>query len=237
MNRKYFGLVLIMVILAMPASSFAQSRYPCPTFNLKKHQFGFGMTTTLLDNVGYSGLRFSLHTVQSSFFSVYFDYQYRFNDNLSIETKLKYKHRHTIQTLSLVSDGHYGLVGSLNSVYRDIAVPVTANFRWVTRAGSSFELFAGAGLTTLGLSVVNPVTIGFSDMEDTRADIGIEYDRSVDVYGVVGFQFDIPYGLFMLKPFVSLSYSPIDNGRYSVTPVFPTSIIPRKTTSFAMHLC
>ena len=136
-----------------------------------------------------------------------------------------------------MSDGNYGLVGSLNSVYRDIAVPVTANFRWVTRAGSSFELFAGAGLTTLGLSFENPVTVGFSDLQDTRADIGIEYDRSVDVYGVVGFQFEIPYGVFTLKPFVSLSYSPVDNGRYSVTPVSPTSIIPSKTTSIAMHLC
>jgi hypothetical protein len=238
--------VYAMVFLSIGAAS-AQGNYRCPTFDLKKHQFGFGVSTTLLDNVGsfnqylsnggYFGYKFSLHTVQSSLFTVHFDYQYRFNDSWSIEAKLKYKHRHIIQTLSFVTDGTYGIVGSLNSVYRDIAVPVTANFRWVTRAGSSFELFAGAGLTTLGLSVENPVTIGFNDLQDTRADIGIEYDRSVDVYGVVGFQFEIPYGAFTLKPFVSLSYSPADNGRYSVTPVSPTTMIPRKVTSVAMHLC
>jgi hypothetical protein len=54
---------------------------------------------------------------------------------------------------------------------------------------------------------------------------------------VVGFQFEIPYGAFTLKPFVSLSYSPVDNGRYSVTPVSPTTMIPRKVTSVSMHLC
>lgn len=247
MYRKCFSLVFVMAILTIPTSLFAQNRYRCPTFDLKKHQFGFGVSTTLLDNVGsfnqylsnvgYNGYAFSLHTVQSSLFAVHFDYQYRFNDSWSIEAKLKYKHRHTIQTFSFVSDGNYGLVGSLNSDYRDIAVPVTANFRWVTRTGSSFELFAGAGLTTLGLSVEKPATVGFSDLQDTRANIGIEYDRSVDVYGVVGFQFEIPYGAFTLKPFVSLSYSPADNGRYSVTPVSPTTIIPGKTTSVAMHLC
>ena len=237
-------IVMLACLLAISAAS-AQGKYRCPTFDLKKHQFGFGVSTTLLDNVGsfnqylsgYFGYKVSLHTVQSSLFTVHFDYQYRFNDSWSIEAKLKYKHRHIIQTLSFVTDGTYGIVGSLNSVYRDIAVPVTANFRWVTRAGSSFELFAGAGLTTLGLSVENPVTIGFNDLQDTRADIGIEYDRSVDVYGVVGFQFEIPYGAFTLKPFVSLSYSPADNGRYSVTPVSPTTMIPRKVTSVAMHLC
>ncbi len=247
MYRKCFSLIFVMAILTIPASSFAQNRYRCPTFDLKKHQFGFGVSTTLLDNVGffnqymshvgYNGYAFSLHTVQSSLFAVYFDYQYRFNDSWSIEAKLKYKHRHTVQTLSFVSNGNYGLVGSLNSVYRDISVPVTANFRWVTRTGSSFELFAGAGLTTLGLSVEKPATVGFSDLQDTRANIGIEYDRSVDVYGVVGFQFEIPYGAFTLKPFVSLSYSPADNGHYSVTPVSPTTIIPGETTSVAIHLC
>ncbi len=241
-----FLAVYAMVFLSIGAAS-AQGNYRCPTFDLKKHQFGFGVSTTLLDNVGsfnqylsnggYFGYKFSLHTVQSSLFTVHFDYQYRFNNSWSIEAKLKYKHRHIIQTLSFVTDGTYGIVGSLNSVYRDIAVPVTANFRWVTRAGSSFELFAGAGLTTLGLSVENPVTIGFNDLQDTRADIGIEYDRSIDVYGVVGLQFEIPYGAFTLKPFVSLSYSPADNGRYSVTPVSPTTMIPRKVTSVAMHLC
>lgn len=244
MKRTKLTIVMLACLLAIGAAS-AQGKYRCPTFDLKKHQFGFGVSTTLLDNVGsfnqyllgYFGYKFSLHTVQSSLFNVHFDYQYRFNDSWSIEAKLKYKHRHTIQTLSFVSDGNYGLVGSLNSVYRDIAVPVTANFRWVTRAGSSFELFAGAGLTTLGLSVDKPVTIGFSDLQDTRADIGIEYDRGVDVYGVIGFQFEIPYGVFTLKPFVSLSYSPADNGRYSVTPVSPTTMIPSKVTSVAMHLC
>ena len=238
---------MLACVLAIGAAS-AQGRYKCPTFDLKKHQFGFGVSTTLLDNVGsfnqylndvgYNGNAFLLQTVQSSLFAVYFDYQYRFNDSWSIEARLKYKHRHTIQTFSFVDGGGtLGVCGSLNSVYRDIAIPVTANFRWVTRAGSSFELFAGAGLTTLGLSVESPATIGFSDAEDTRVDIAIDYDRNVDVYGVLGFQFEIPYGAFTLKPYVSLSYSPLDNARYTVTPTVPTTLVTGKTTSVPMHLC
>lgn len=243
-SKVHFALAIALLFL--PSGLFAQSRYPCPTFNLQKHQFGFGFSTTLLDNVGsfnqylndveYSDV-FSLNTVQSSLFSVYFDYQYRFNDNWSIEVRPKYKRRHTIQKLSFVLDGCHGVVGSLNAVYRDLAIPVTANFRWVTRAGSSFELFAGAGLTTLGLSVESPRTIGFSDMQDTRADIGIEYKRGVEAYGVLGFQFEIPYGAFALKPFVAFSYSPADNARYTVTPVGTSGAIPRTMGSTAMHLC
>lgn len=245
MKRKYLFVALI-VAMSMSMGVSAQENYSSPTAGLEKHQFGFGVGTTLLDNVGSFNQflntveeygSFDLYTVQSSFFTMYFDYQYRFNDSWSIEARLVYKHRHIIQHMTFVSDGCYGLIGSLNSVYRDIAIPVTANFRWVTRSGSSFELFAGAGLTTLGLSVKSPATLGFNDMENTRFDIGIEYDRSIDVYGVLGFQFEIPYGAFALKPFVSLSYSPMNNSRYTVTPLHPTTAIPGQKTSASMHLC
>ncbi len=244
--KKTIRSLATVALLALPSGLLAQSRYPCPTFNLQKHQFGFGFSTTLLDNVRTFnqylnaveyGDVFALNTVQSSLFAVYFDYQYRFNDSWSIEARLKYKHRHTIQNMSFALDGCHGTLGSLNAVYRDLAIPVTANFRWVTRAGSSFELFAGAGLSTLGLSVESPGTVGFSDMQDTRADIGIEYQRGVDVYGVLGFQFEIPYGTFALKPFVAFSYSPADNARYTVTPVGTGGVIPGTTGSAAMHLC
>lgn len=244
MKKTFF--ISIVVAMSMSMGVSAQENYSSPTSGLKKHQFGFGVGTTLLDNVGSFNQflntveeygSFDLYTVQSSFFTMYFDYQYRFNDSWSIEARLVYKHRHVIQHMTFVSDGVSGLMGSLNSVYRDIAVPVTANYRWVTPAGTSFELFAGAGLTTLGLSVKSPATLGFNDMENTRFDIGIEYDRSIDVYGVVGFQFEIPYGAFALKPFVSLSYSPMDNSRYTVTPLHPTTAIPGQKTSASMHLC
>lgn len=238
-----------MVIL--PTDSWGQRRYKynCPSFDLRKHQIGFGFGSTLLDNVGsfnqylnsaggYNGSRFILQTIQSSLFTLQFDYQYRFSDSWSVETGLKYKHRHTLQTVSFVDDANYlGLCGSLNSVYHDIAIPVTANYRWVTQAGSSIEVFAGAGLTTIGLSVLTPPTIGFSDMEDTRAQIGIEYDRSLDVYGILGFQFEFPYYLCILKPFVSLSFSSIDNARYYVEPLVPTTMIPARQNSANMHLC
>lgn len=98
-------------------------------------------------------------------------------------------------------------------------------------------MFAGAGLTTLGLLDKTPATVGFSDMEDTRTDIGVEYDRSVDIYGLAGFQFEIPYESFTIKPFISFSYSPASNGHYSVTPTSPTTRIPRKMNSFPMHMC
>lgn len=70
-------IVMLAAVLAIGAAS-AQGNYRCPTFDLKKHQFGFGVSTTLLDNVGsfnqylsnvgYFGYKFSLHTVQSSLF-------------------------------------------------------------------------------------------------------------------------------------------------------------------------
>ena len=244
MTRKT---LLMVMMMAVSLGVSAQGSHHNPTFDLKKHQFGFGIGTTLLDNVGtfnqylktvgHYGRNYSLQTMQSSLFTVYFDYQYRFNDNWSIEARLKYKQRHTLQSISFAFDGSYGNIGSLESFYRDIAVPVTANYRWVTRAGSSFELFAGAGLTTLGLSVKSPTTIGFSDSEDTHAIIGIQYDRHVDIYGVMGFQFEIPYGAFTLKPFVSLSYSPRKSACYTVTPVRPTSSISARAESTPMHLC
>ena len=65
-------------------------------------------------------------------------------------------------------------------------------------------------------------------MEDTRADIGVEYDRSVDIYGLAGFQFEIPYESFTIKPFISFSYSPASNGHYSVTPTSPPPESPER---------
>lgn len=251
MKIRFLLAVLLCLMVLIPDTSWGQRRYryKCPSFDLQRHQVGFGVGSTLLDNVGsfnqylnsaggYGGRKFILQTMQSSLFSLQFDYQYRFDDRWSIETGLKYKHRHTIQTVSFVDDADYlGLCGSLNSVYHDFAIPVTANYRWVTRAGSSIEVFAGAGLTTLGLSVLPPATIGFSDMEATRAQIGIEYNRSLDVYGILGFQFEFPYYLCILKPFVSLSYSPVDNARYYVEPLAPTTMISGRENSAYMHLC
>ena len=124
--------------------------YPCPTFDLKKHQLGFGISTALCDNVKavnqylksveYNNL-FSFHTVQSSFVGLYFDYQYRFNDSWSIDARLKYKHRHTLSHLTYSTGDGFGRDGAINFDYHDFAIPVTANFRWVNRAGASLELF------------------------------------------------------------------------------------------------
>ena len=116
----------------------------------KRHQLGFGISTALLDNnetfnqhlrwTGYGNNAFGLYNEQGSFFTFYFDYQYRFNDRWSIEARLKYKQRNTMLTLSYVVDDTYNLAGRLHSVHHDIAVPITANFRWVTSAGAGFEL-------------------------------------------------------------------------------------------------
>lgn len=215
----------------------------------KRHQLGVGISTTLLDDVtGFNNFLkpveyrqvFNLHTVQSSFISVFIDYQYRFDDNWSIEVRLKYKHRHILQHLYFIPDGdptYAGLLGHISSTYNDIAIPVTANYRWMSRSGASFELFAGAGLTTLGLVVSDAYMFGFNDTKDTEGEIGIEYDRPIDVYGLLGFQFGIPFGSVELKPFASISYSPIDNARYFVSPLKENAAIPSVMHSAPMHLC
>ena len=129
------------------------------------------------------------------------------------------------------------MIGHNNTVCRDIAVPVTLNFRWLTRAGSSIELFGGMGLTTAGMSGGDARPFDFIDSRNTRGEIDIEYKRSIDLYGILGFQFEIPYGIFTLKPFVSFSYSPAGNARYTVTPMPPNSVITKKTVSPAIQLC
>ncbi len=239
-------LLVFWAVLFLPIPASGQGKYRCPTFDLKRHQFGFGASTTLFDDV--EGINqylktvvclneFSLHTVQSSFFSFFFDYQYRFNDSWSIEARLKYKRRSIQQYLTFAADGGFGMIGHNNTVCRDIAVPVTLNFRRLTRAGSSLELFGGMGLTTAGMSGGDARPFDFIDSRNTRGEIDIVYKRSIDLYGILGFQFEIPYGIFTLKPFVSFSYSPVGNARYTVTPMPPNSVITKKTVSPAIQLC
>lgn len=222
-------LVLVAMLLHFGVA-WGQGKYPCPSFNLKKHQFGFGVSTALFDNADAFNVyllpvrythRYYLSTIQSSFYALYLDYQYRFNDSWSLETRLKYKHRHTIQELKHPhGEGYLGIIGSINTTYHDLAVPVTMNYRWVTRVGSSVEIFAGAGVSTLGLSKNDDGQIySFNDYPRTRVKKELRFDRSIDLYGILGFQFEIPYGVFTLKPFVSLSFSPVANGRYYITPL------------------
>ena len=245
-NNNRSAIFIALFLWFLPFGLLAQQHCSPTIVAQKKHQFGLGASTALFDHngsinhylqgVGYSGHAYSLQTAQSAFVSLFFDYQFRFNDRWSIETRLKYNRHYIIQTLSFVSEGYYGLVGSLNSVYRDIALPVTVNFRCLTHSGSSLESFVGLGLTTNGLSTKNPITIGLSDTEGTQADIGIEYFRTIDVFGVVGFQFDIPFGVLVVKPFLSYSFSPRYNAQFFVTPMSPTSTISCRNTSAPMRL-
>lgn len=245
-TRKKIIHILLWPILLSPSSAIGQGAYRCPTFDLKQHQLGVGVSTTLFDDVESINQYlktvncynvFSLHTVQSSFYSIFFDYQFRFNDSWSIEARLKYKHRSTLQYLTFATDGGIGMIGHVNTVYNDFAIPVTINFRWVTREGSGIELFGGIGLTTLGMLRSDARPFDFIDSRNTRGEIDIEYSRSIELYGLIGFQFEIPYGTFSLKPFVSISYSPAGNAKYTVTPTTTNSAITKKTVSPSMNLC
>lgn len=246
---KKILLLLTFAVMGFPCyAGKGLGSYPCPTFNLKRHQFGVGLSSALCDNMlgvnqylvqgweywGAGG--FHINTHHSSFFSLFFNYQYRINDTWSVETRLKYKRRYTEMAMSYTANGSEGTIGSIIFSFHDLAIPITCNYRWVTRAGSSIEPFAGVGLTTLGLAGEQSYVFHYNDMENTHGELGIEYDRRIDVFGIVGIQFEIPYGAFVLKPFVSYSFSPIGHARGTVTPAGETSIIPGTITSTSMHL-
>ncbi|MBO7200216.1 MAG: hypothetical protein J6V54_02345, partial [Bacteroidales bacterium] len=56
MNTYKLKQLLIIVSIVMlglsDGVSARKNRYPCPTFNLKRHEFGLGVSTTLLDSKG-----------------------------------------------------------------------------------------------------------------------------------------------------------------------------------------
>lgn len=250
MNNRLFSFgTLLMVAMCLTGLSLNAANYkggyPCPTFDLKKHQFGFGVSTALCDNVKavnqylnaveYRTV-FSFHTVQSSFVALYFDYQYRFNDSWSLNARLKYKHRHTLCHLNYSTGDSYGRDGAKNFDYYDLAIPVTANFRWVNRKGASLELFAGLGITTLGLAGRHESLFDFGDYRITVGTLGLYFDRKIDPYGVCGFEFEIPFQKFVMKPFVSYSYSPISHAQYAVKPSREGTAVPHDMHSAPLHL-
>lgn len=234
MNTYKLKRLLIIVSIVMlglsDGVSARKNRYPCPTFNLKRHEFGLGVSTTLLDSKGLvnsfrrevSGLESlpgycTLRLHETGFFSLFFDYQYRFNDNWSLEARLKYKYRNSEMHLEYITDELVGLTtDGIYLTFSDLSLPVTCNYRWVTRTGSSIEFVGGMGVCFLGLGGTHNLPFYYNDIEDTHGETGLYYERSVDFFGLVGIQFEIPYGLFTLKPFVSYSYSPIQHSLFKI---------------------
>ena len=177
-----------------------------------------------------------ISTYHSTYFTLFFDYQYRFNDSWSIESRLKYKRRYTESAMSIRAQDVNARLASIIFTYHDIAVPVTCNYRWVTRAGASIELFAGVGVTTLGLAGMQSFEFHYNDIYNTHGILKIEYDRGLDVFGILGIQFDIPFGSFCLKPYVSYSYSPIRYARFVATPAEATPNFSKEIISAPLHL-
>ena len=230
---KQLLIIVSIVMLGMSDGvSARKNRYPCPTFNLKRHEFGLGVSTTFLDSkpsinsykpvffgsVGIPGYS-NLSTDVSTYFSVFFDYQYRFNDNWSLEARLKYKHRKNTMLFDYVTDDPNEPNMNTHGVYlsfSDVSLPVTCNYRWVTRTGSSIEIVGGMGINLLGLGGSHNQEFSYNDFENTHGEVGLYYERSVDFFGIIGLQFEIPYGLFTLKPFVSYSYSPMTNSAFKI---------------------
>lgn len=224
--RQKEGLLLLLAAFMLPFNDVRGQGY----FNEKRHQFGFGVSTALFDDTDLFNLYrlpvenlngYFLNTQESSFYALYLDYQFRFGAKWSLETRIKYKCRHTIQQLVFShTDGTCGYIGSINTSYHDIAIPITMNYRWTAASGSGFELFFGAGVSTSGLSKDDDEQVySFNDRHGATVEKELRFDRGYDVYGILGFQFVIPVGPCCLKPFVSLSYSPVANGRYFVTPI------------------
>ena len=237
MNTYKLKQLLIIVSIVMlglsDGVSARKNRYPCPTFNLKRHEFGIGVSTTFFDSnrkfnshklndyVGMQGISeyCNLSTNESSFFSLFFDYQYRFNDNWSLEARLKYKHRKTELRFNFIEEVGVGANMCTHGAYlnfRDIVVPITCNYRWVTRTGSSIEFIAGGGFGTLGIGGVHNLSFGYNDVENTCGEYGLYYNKFFDVFGTIGIQFEIPYGLFTLKPFITYTYSAYPNSEFKI---------------------
>lgn len=210
--------------------SARKNRYPCPTFNLKRHEFGLGVSTSFLDSKGLvNSYRRDVNGMQSLpgyctlrldetfFFSMFFDYQYRFNDNWSLEARLKYKYRRNDMRLEYITNEMEGMtIDGFYLTFRDISLPVTCNYRWVARTGSSIEFVGGMGVSFLGLGGMHNLPFYYNDIEDTHGETGLYYERFVDLFGLVGLQFEIPYGLFTLKPFITYSYSPTQHSLFKI---------------------
>ncbi len=227
--------------------AMAGGRYPCPTFNLKRHQFGFGVSSALCDGMSdvnqylvdgwqlvASDGGINIRTYHTAYYGLYFDYQYRFNDSWSLEARLKYKHRNTEMDMTVQGTM---TIGSINFSYADFALPVTCNFRWVTRSGSSIELFAGLGLTTLGFGGNYETLMSIDNgVEVANTYLSLCYDRAIDGFAIAGIQFEIPYELFTLKPFVSYSFSPFRNAEYTIEPQNTNSILSQTVSSWPLHV-
>lgn len=189
--------------------------------SVKEHQFGFGISTALCDNMRgvnqymYRGVDLDYEGVpkltpsmyHSSFVAFYLDYQYAINNHLSLETRLKCKYRYAEMSVRYSKAGDIeGMDGSIGLSHIDLALPVTFNYRWETRQGSAVELFAGMGITTVGLAGRHTHDLHIDDMENYEGEIGLYRDRSVSTFGLAGIQIEVPFGVAVLKPFVSYSF-------------------------------
>ncbi len=236
--------ILALVATLLPlGGAWGQCRNSSPDFHLKKHYFGFGVSTALFDNeplinpylITINNSAYTMTTHRSSFYAFYLDYQYRFNSKWSIETRLKYKVRGVFRHVYHPNGNNIGTVG-IAATYHDIAIPVTINRRWASKTGSSLELLFGAGLTTLGVVRDEAETFGIASIPHSTMIKGHRFDRSLDPYGILGLQLEVPLGAIALKPFLSYSYSPLGNGRYYIIPQTSANPNLKESKSSETHL-
>lgn len=210
--------------------------------NQRRHQFGVSISTTLYDGlqsynpylypvgqVGTPAHTYILHPVNSSYGSISLNYRFRFNDAWSIETKLKYRQR-TVQ-FQLIFPARdmdarltmYSFSTSGYYKYGDLSLPITLDYRWISSMNTGIELFGGIGLSTAGLICPSKDLRlgGTGDFHYELLALEMEYSRNFFVHGIVGAQFDIPFGKLSLKPFITYSFYPNNICRYRLTPEFP----------------
>ena len=253
--HKFKLLLATVVISTVGASSIvcAQDVEVSNQLNVKEHNFGIGVSTTLFDNLqdvnqynrhhilgSMSIPYYNMEIEGSSFVSLFFDYQYRFDNNWSVETRLKLKRRNVEARLDFMTEENLGCMASMGSIMLDmydIALPVTCNYRWISNNSSAIEVFAGVGISSVNLFGNNTSKFFYSDIEDTKGQLGIFVENPLDIYGLVGMQLEIPYGEITLKPFISYSYSPAKHSTYKIVSEGSYSTIRNEVSSYQMNTC
>lgn len=240
--RKQLLLLVGVVSLFLPSlvsGGNNNNLWSVDLMHQRRHQFGVSVSTALYDGLrthnpylypveqcGVWKTSYSLHTVNSSYGSISLNYQFRFNDAWSIETKLKYRQRAVQFQLWFPDrdlDGSfspiYGFSTSGYIKYGDLSLPITVDYRWISSMKTGIELFGGMGLSTAGLvQIPKKWYLGTADFRYNLLAVEIEYSRNFFVYGIVGAQFDIPFGRLSLKPFITYSFYPNNICRYTLTP-------------------
>ncbi len=221
--RKHSLLITMILMLAF-SSVYAGD---LNTSTNKKHRFGFGVATTVFDNAkGMNNFgennpkRFGvlggsvyedLELSSSSFYSLYFEYQYHLLDYGYLSTRLKLNDRSLryYYTIDAKSDGYaqrvlmpVRLTDLEVPIMANLKLPITQNLNWILSlgAGVSFNIFDN------GANKNSPIVINFQPIRTTS--IHFELERKVNYFINFGTGFDFTVKKHKLQSFISYTIYP-----------------------------